>query len=348
MGCKQGANQLTLTGTGISATDDIYVYDIAENKTVDTIKVSGGNFTYIREITGDPELLMITDHVTMIRYLIAEKGNLTLTGDDGFIKGTPLNDRMADLIRVYRDTGEELEEKKSALIARADSEGEELTEEQIQELQDLDAEQSTMVADAMRKFYEKDNGSVLGIFELILLQGLIPEEEFISLYEQGGDIVKNFPPFIKTFEIKANTKRTDVGAKYIDIHGVNPNDTTQTIRLSDFMGKDKYVLLDFWASWCGPCKKAMPEIKLLNDTYSGKGLEVIGIVVSDHIKNHLQAAEDLKVTWTQIFDNENESASLYGIEGIPTLILLDKNGTILVRTHEKNDIIEKIQSLLGK
>jgi thiol-disulfide isomerase/thioredoxin len=255
---------------------------------------------------------------------------------------------MANMFKTYRDTGKEFEDKKSALFESAEKEGTDLTEEQILELQNLDEEESAIVADAVKKFYEQDKNSILGIVELMLLQGLTPEEEFVSLYERGGDIVKNFPPFIKIFEAKANTKNTKVGAKYVDLRGINPSDTSQTIRLSDFVGKDKYVLLDFWASWCGPCRKAMPEIKSLNDKYSNKGLEVIGIVVSDKIKDHLQAAKDLKVTWTQIFDNKKEFVPLYGIEGIPTLILLDKDGTILVRTHEKNEIIDKIQSLLGK
>jgi thiol-disulfide isomerase/thioredoxin len=346
--CKQESNQLTLTGTGVSVEEDLYVYDIAENKSVDTIKVTGGNFTYVREITGDPKLYLITDHVTMMHYFVAEKGRLTLTGDTGFIKGTPLNDRMADLIGIYRHAGKEFEQKKSALIESADEEGTDLTDEQILELQDLDKEQSAEEADAVKKFYEKDKASVLGIFELILLQGLVSEEAFISLYEQGGDMVKNFPSFSRIFETKKNMEKTSVGDRYVDLQGINPGDTTQTVRLSDFAGKGKYVLLDFWASWCGPCRAAMPEIKLLNDTYSGKDLEVIGLVVSDNIETHLQAAKASKVTWPQIFDSKNEFVLLYGIKGIPTLILLDRDGTILVRTHEKNEVIEKIQDLLGK
>jgi thiol-disulfide isomerase/thioredoxin len=347
MACKQKSNQLTLTGTDLSATGDIYIYDMAKNKPVDTIKVTGGCFVYTREITGDPELLLITDNATMMRYLITEKGDLTLVGDAGFIKGTPLNDRVADLIETYRSAGEETERKKSALIESADKEGVDLTDEQMLKLQNLDKEQSDKEADVVKKFYEKDKNSVLGIIELIFLQSLIPEEEFISLYEQGAGVVKNFPPFLKMFEAKAHAGKTKAGARYVDLRGVNPGDTTQTIRLSDFAGKGNYVLLDFWASWCGPCRAAMPEIKWLNDTYSGKGLEVIGMVVSDKIENHLQAAEALKVTWPQIFDDKNEFVSLYGIDGIPTLILLDKDGTILIRTHEKNEIIEEIQNRLG-
>jgi thiol-disulfide isomerase/thioredoxin len=346
--CKQSANQLVLTGTDISATGDIYVYDIAENKIVDTIKVAGGNFIYTREVADEPKLLLITDKTTMMHYLVAEKGDLTLAGDTGFIKGSPLNDRMADLFGTYNDVGKELEEKKMDIVESSEKAGIDLTEEQILELQNLEQQQSAIIVDVVKKFYEQDKNSVLGIIELSLLQGATSEEEFISLYEQGGDIVKNFPPFIKILEAKANTKNINVGTKYVDLCGINPSDTSQTIRLSDFVDKDKYILLDFWASWCGPCRKAMPEIKLLNDKYSNKGLEVIGIVVSDNIKDHLKAAKDLEVTWTQIFDDKKEFVPLYGIKGIPTLILLDRDGTILVRTHNKNDITEKIQSLLGK
>jgi thiol-disulfide isomerase/thioredoxin len=346
--CKQSANQLVLTGTDISVTDDIYVYDVAESMFVDTIKVTGGNFIYTRKIADEPKLLLITDNTTMMHYLIAEKGNLTLAGDTGFIKGSPLNDRMADLFGIYNDVGKELEDKKIDIVETSEKAGVDLTEEQILELQNLERKQSAIIGDVVKKFYEQDKNTVLGIIELSLLQGAMSEEEFISLYEQGGDIVKNFPPFIKILEAKANTKNLTVGAKYVDLCGINPNDTSRTIRLSDFVDKDKYILLDFWASWCGPCRKAMPDIKLLNDKYSNKGLEVIGIVVNDNIEDHLEAAKDLKVTWTQIFDDKKEFVPIYGVNGIPTLILLDKDGTILVRTHNKNEITEKIQSLLGK
>jgi thiol-disulfide isomerase/thioredoxin len=346
--CKQESGQFVLKGEGLSVTDNLYVYNVAENSSVDTVRLTGGSFTYTREITGEPALLLITDHATIMRYFVAEKGTLTLAGDTGFIKGSPLNDRIAGLTKAYRAAGEELEQKISALVESAEKEGQELTGEQILELENLDREQSAREAQVLKSFYEEDKNSVLGIFELILLQGLVPEEEFASLYEQGGEKVRNFAPFAKLFEAKANRNNAREGSPYADLQGVNPADTTQTVRLSDFAGKGKYTLLDFWASWCGPCKAAMPEIKRLNDTWSGKGLEVVGVVVSDEIENHLLAAKDLQVTWPQIFDSNSEAIHLYGIEGIPTLILLDKDGTILLRTHDKKEVIDKLQSLLAK
>ena len=332
----------------MSLSGDVYVYDLAENKVIDTIAARGGDFTYTLEITGEPKLLMITDKNTMMHYVIAEKGNLSLLGDTGLIQGAPLNDRLASLTRVYRATGKHIEQQKSDLIESAEEEGKELSEEQIQELQELEKQLSDQIAGAVKRFYSQDKASVLGIYELILLQGAVPQDEFLSLYEQGGEAVKNFPPFIKLFEIRENARKTEAGAACVDFEGINPNDPAQTLRLSDFVGKSKYILLDFWASWCGPCRQAMPEIKWLNDTYSGKGLKIIGLVVGDKMENHLQAARDLHVTWTQIFDDKNTISPLYGVSGIPTLILLDQEGIILLRTNEKDEVIEKVRSLLDE
>jgi thiol-disulfide isomerase/thioredoxin len=344
--CQEKENQLVLTGKNISLSGDLYVYDPAENKPVDTIAVQGGNFTYARKIAGEPKLLLLTDGNLMMHYLIAEEGNLSLTGDTGLISGSPLNNRLAELTRIYRHTGEEIEQKKEAIFDSLGEE-EELSDEQMRRLQELEKELSDQIAGAMKKFYNEDKASVLGVFELILLQGALPAGEFVSLYEQGGEAVRNFPPFIKLQAITKNAEKTETGAACVDFEGVDPNNPDQILRLSGFVGKDSYILLDFWASWCGPCRKAMPEIKRLNDTYAGKGLKVIGVVVGDQIENHLQAAKDLNVTWTQIFDAKNVIAPLYGISGVPTLILLDKDGLILLRTNDDNEIVEKVRELLG-
>ena len=344
--CRQEENQLVLRGKNLSLSGDLYVYDLAENKPVDTIALSGGHFTYARKIAGEPKLWLLTDGNAMTRYLIAEKGNLSLTGDTGLVSGSPLNNRLAELTRIYRHTGEEIEQKKSALFDSLGEE-EELSDEQLRELQALDKELSDQIAGVMKPFYHQDKASVLGVFELILLQGALPQDEFIALYEQGGEAVRDFPPFIQLLATRDNAAKTETGATCVDFEGVDPNDPEQSLRLSDFLGKDSYVLLDFWASWCGPCRQAIPEIKRLNDTYSANGLKVIGVVVGDQIEPHLQAAKDLHVTWTQIFDSRNLIPPLYGISALPAFILLDKEGLILLRTNDENEVSEKVRALLG-
>lgn len=345
--CTPSPKQLVLNGTDISTTNDLYLFDAADNKAIDTIKVEEGKFTLTLDVA-EPKILVLTDRQSMMHYLIAEAGNLTLTSDTGSIIGGPLNDRLVEFQKAYRNVGKDLEEKKGALMQEIRGAETEPTEEQINQLQALDKQQADLISAEAKKFYEADKNTAVGIFELMMLSSVVEENEFMTLYEQGGDVVKNFAPFKKMIEGKANKAKTDVGQKYVDFAGVNPQDTTQVLKLSDYAGKDKYVLLDFWASWCGPCRAAMPELKAMNDKYASKGLEVIGVVVSDKLEDHFKAAEALNVTWTQIFDNKNELNTLYGIEGIPTLILIDKDGTILVRTHGKDEVKAKVEELLGK
>ncbi|MFV0538981.1 MAG: redoxin domain-containing protein [Dysgonomonas sp.] len=346
--CKQTSDKLVLTATDITTTNDIYVYDIINNKIIDTIKVTNGGFTYTHDVADEPQLLALSDNIAMKSYLITEKGNLTMSGNDGVVKGAPLNDRLASLDAAFRNATKEIEEEAQTMFKNAEKDSRNLTDTEMAELKVMEKERVALITEVVKEFYEKDKETIIGFFELMLIQNDLPFEDFKSMYEQGGETTKNFPPFVKMLETKANMEKTKIGAKFIDFEGVNPKDTTQTIKLSDFAGKGKYVLLDFWASWCPPCREAMPEIKALNDKYSAKGLEVIGVVVNDQLENHLQSAASLNVTWTQIFDDKDALVALYRIEGIPTLILLDKDGTILLRSHDKQEIKEKVESLLGK
>lgn len=346
--CKQSPDKSTLTASGLTVIDDIYVYDAANHESIDTIKVVDGAFSYTFGNIVEPKLLLMTDTKDFMRYFIGENGHLTMVGDTGVVTGGALNKRLNEFSEAYQDAGREITNKKIAIFNKAQSEGREMNDEELSKLDVLDKEQVEALSGVIKKYFAEDRNNIMGVLQLKYYQHLVPEEDFFVLYEQGGDVVKNYPSFLQQLEEKVNREKTQPGGKYIDVEGINPKDVAQTLKLSDYAGKDKYVLIDFWASWCGPCKAAMPEIKKLNDKYAGKGLEVIGLVVGDKIEDHLAAAKSLNVTWPQIFDNKDVASSAYGIKGIPTLILLDKEGTILLRTYDKNLVKEKIESLLGK
>ncbi|MDR2388371.1 MAG: AhpC/TSA family protein [Tannerellaceae bacterium] len=346
-GCRTEVREFCLRAEGLSVQGEIWAYDMAGDEAPDTIRVHEGGFVYRREVGQEPQLWMLTDGATMMCYVIAERGSLHLAGDTGLVTGTALNDRLARLLRLYREVGADLEEEKSALLELVDAHDQELTPEQAQALEDLSREQAQREEHLLRSFYAEDKTTILGALELILLQGLVSDEEFASLYAEGSETVRRFPPILRFWERSAAREQATVGSDYVDIRGVHPSDTTQSLCLSDFVGKGTYVLLDFWASWCAPCRGAMPDLKRLDATYRDRGLKVIGIVVSDTREDHLLAANALGVTWTQIFDSSNVSVAQYAIEAIPLLLLLDPNGRILMRTHDKEEVIEKIRQLLG-
>ena len=105
--------------------------------------------------------------------------------------------------------------------------------------------------------------------------------------------------------------------------------------------------MDFWASWCGPCRREIGHLKEVRDAYSDKGLVILGAAVWDEMEDHLKAMKDLEITWPQIV-NKNEATELYGIQGIPQIILFDPEGKIVARDLRGKAIDNKLNEILSK
>ena len=169
---------------------------------------------------------------------------------------------------------------------------------------------------------------------------------------QPAELVKfvDAHPALKNSErvqklIKANERKlaTQPGNKFADF---TVNYDGKTYRLSDVVGKGKYVLVDFWASWCGPCRREMPTIKALYNKYHDAGPEVLGVAVWDEVPNTLQAVKDLDLPWTIWPNGKTEPTDVYGISGIPCIILFGPDGTILVRDKQGEDLTAAVEAIL--
>ena len=138
-------------------------------------------------------------------------------------------------------------------------------------------------------------------------------------------------------------KATAVGKKFVDftvdhVAGVDKdgNPIYEKKSLSDFVGKGKVMLVDFWSPWCPPCKAELPNIKAVWEKYHGDDFDVLSVAVWEESRkmdwhNTIDTAKVYGVTWNQLNNGHQEPASLYGIDGIPHMILFDKDGTILKR-----------------
>ncbi|WP_225974737.1 TlpA disulfide reductase family protein [Arachidicoccus ginsenosidivorans] len=94
----------------------------------------------------------------------------------------------------------------------------------------------------------------------------------------------------------------------------------------------KYILLDFWATWCGPCMAAVPLVKKLRANFSSDSLVIIGINKDNDFNKFKKEIEQSKMNWRQIFDNKNIISSLYGVTAIPVTLLINKHGVIIYRS----------------
>lgn len=127
----------------------------------------------------------------------------------------------------------------------------------------------------------------------------------------------------------------------IPIGGSAPNSSSSSSRTGE-----KLVLLDFWASWCGPCRKSLPDLKRFQSAFSSDQVEVVSISEDRDENTWNSFVAQNQMNWEQRYDSNGESARRYGVHGFPTYILMDSNGTILQR-YEGEDPSQSLVERIG-
>jgi peroxiredoxin len=201
-----------------------------------------------------------------------------------------------------------------------------------------------------KKFAEENRNSYIGLIAFRASMGYdidpkVVEPEFLKYSQEvrATNVGKSIQEAID------GAKRSQVGAMAADFTQFDP--TGKSVKLSDFKGK--YVLVDFWASWCGPCRAENPNVLAAYNKYKSKNFEILGVSIDEPTKKAewLQAVKQDGLTWTQVSDTKeggNTAANLYGVNAIPFNFIIDPTGKVVAKNLRGDELEKKLAELLDK
>ena len=300
---------------------------------VDSIEIKDGMFSFTLLAPQDTAIAYV--YIPAIKnekeqkiYFVHEKGTISITVKEGGVTEIVAGKLNAD----YQSFSKRVAEIRAELKANVSNE---LKADSLMALQDavtfeyLDPLMATSLGEYL---YVIESRGFTGESARRLLDKALPD----------------FRESVKILSKPLLLQETMVGERFIDIKAQSPDG--KRVALSNYVGKGKVVLIDFWASWCPPCRRDMPFIVSLYEKYKEQGLEVVGVSLDSDKKAWTDFIQKTNMTWVQMSDFkkwDSPAIENYNVQSIPYTVLVDREGIIQAEYLSGLDLEEKIQELLG-
>jgi len=348
--CTGNKDQFTIKGkvNGVD-TGMIYLqkFDVDQWVKVDSSKLEKGEFSF-KGSAALPEMWhIVMDEKQIMLPVFVENARIKVeiyvdSLDKSLITGSPSHDIYQKYLTmnesVYKKMDENTMEWKkakdvndSATMKRTDSVSNELDKEMKKQLQD---------------FAKANNKTVVSPYLVVRNSWQFELPDLVELVA-AMDTSLNGSQYVQALK-----KRIEI-LKCVEIGQLAPdftlNDTTGTpVTLSSLKGK--VLLVDFWASWCSPCRAENPNVVRAFQAYHKKGFDILGCSFDQNREKWLKAIRNDKLTWTNVSDLKgwgNAAGKLYGINSIPANVLLDKDQKIIGRNLRGADLMKKLEEIFG-
>ena len=343
---SQKSQMYTVTGELDDSTHHgkkIYVMRYDDNQMIDSTFIEGNKFVFKGQV--DTASLCRIDVDRSASAIIVLEGGDIVANFKKTVQpsGTPQNEALSQIAKEEEGIFTDLIQNLTEIKEKFANDKEAYTEARKQYMETFKAR----MAQKATELYAIHNDDAVGFYLLFS-----PYMDYIS-NDAKETIMSTFGPWlssrkmVKEIMMRSEAlKKTAEGKPFADIKGKDAEGNPAA--LSDYVGKGNYVLLDMWASWCGPCKGEIPNLLKLHNQYKDKGLTVLGLFVWDEDENLKKAMEEEGIVWPQIIDTDKGAENLYGVDAIPHIILFAPDGTILKRNLRGQTMIDAVDKVMKK
>jgi len=319
---------------------------------IDSSRVTDGKFEFVGAVDTLRMLYVAIQGVQRVQPFVAGEGNVEMSIDsigNVTVKGTALNDKYQGYLDKRASLQKEMQEKGRAISEEMDKAKAEnrVTPEFEKEIESKYEALMNDVRSYPYTFAKENMNNVVGQYVFLDRGRSFDLKQLEEIMPMAGAGVKNDPRYGKIEKRFTALTTTTVGQKYTDLKASDPEGNP--IALSDYVGKSEYVLLDFWASWCPPCRRDMPEVVKIYDQYKDKGLQIVGISLDRNREDWVKGIEELNITWPQMSDLkywETDLGAAYAVNSIPHMVLIDKSGTIVARQFTPAELSARLSESL--
>ena len=356
--CVSGIAQATAQNCHIKCRMDVpeyqgkavVLYDMNTGKQLGSTKIVDNTIAFDIEVAEPFVGYMQTASLTFgsnnyfyFRF-VAEPGEIYGDLVTDSLSGTPLNDQYYSFSRKYHQ-----EEARIDQIA-AQLEGvESMPAGEVMRLTQEYTQSWNSLLESMAEMYEANKTNAVGALALedYLGYDAVDYETVLQMLEGAAPVVTTYKRLEKKLQAMEKLSQTAPGKHFVDLNLIDYK-TDKPIKLSKVID-GKVAIIDFWASWCGPCRREIPNLAKIHEKYGkDKDFVLVSLNVWDKPDGRTKAIKDLKMTWTQLLDATRNATDVYGVEAIPQILLIGKDGVIIARDLRGEEIEVAVKKALGR